>query len=354
MDQNRTLVLAFCLIVLFTAPAAAASPATSPAKVTASPAKFTASPAKFTPSPSNATTSLNVQFASKSRALSLLTTRDDFTERMSAFDRSARLKTARTVSPIEMQKFVADQVREWTSAERSRIETVMRTIRGRIDSMSLPFPDTIFFAKTTGLEEGNAAYTRGNTIVLPPSMLSGDDAGLRTLICHELFHVLSRNSSVLRDNLYKAVGFHRCSEVVLPAPMRNLALTNPDAPIVEHAIRLTHNGEEVWCAPVLYSSTATYDTTRNAEFFQYLVFRLLVVQKGGSLKPTLAPLDASSLLLLDVSEVGGFFEQIGRNTGYIIHPEEILADNFALLINPGEPAPSPDVLDKMRAVLAAH
>ena len=30
-------------------------------------------------------------------------------------------------------------------------------------------------------------------------------------------------------------------------------------------------------------------------------------------------------------ESAGFFEQVGRNTGYIIHPDEILAENFVKL-----------------------
>jgi len=47
---------------------------------------------------------------------------------------------------------------------------------------------------------------------------------------------------------------------------------------------------------------------------------------------------------------------VGRNTRYLWHPEEILADNFALLflgLLRGAPPqlPSPDVLERMRAIL---
>ena len=34
---------------------------------------------------------------------------------------------------------------------------------------------------------------------------------------------------------------------------------------------------------------------------------------------------------LDVEDLKDFHRQIGPNTGYIIHPDEILADNFAFL-----------------------
>jgi hypothetical protein len=56
--------------------------------------------------------------------------------------------------------------------------------------------------------------------------------------------------------------------------------------------------------------------------------------------------------LVGPQAISGFFEQVGRNTQYIIHPEEILADNFALLILGEQNVPSPEVLEKMRKVLA--
>ena len=34
---------------------------------------------------------------------------------------------------------------------------------------------------------------------------------------------------------------------------------------------------------------------------------------------------------LNMEEVENFFEQIGKNTNYIIHPDEVLADNFIFL-----------------------
>jgi hypothetical protein len=42
---------------------------------------------------------------------------------------------------------------------------------------------------------------------------------------------------------------------------------------------------------------------------------------------------------------------VGRNTQYIIHPEEILADNFALLVLGETSIPSPVILEKMKDAL---
>ena len=56
---------------------------------------------------------------------------------------------------------------------------------------------------------------------------------------------------------------------------------------------------------------------------------------------------------MPVTAIRGFTEQVGRNTEYIIHPEEILADNFSLLLAQDKAVASPDVLQKIRAILLA-
>jgi hypothetical protein len=55
--------------------------------------------------------------------------------------------------------------------------------------------------------------------------------------------------------------------------------------------------------------------------------------------------------LASPEEVSGFFEQDRHNTKYVIHPEEILADDFALVILDEQNVPSPEILEKMRRIL---
>jgi hypothetical protein len=57
-------------------------------------------------------------------------------------------------------------------------------------------------------------------------------------------------------------------------------------------------------------------------------------------------------LLVEPAEVLGFIEQVGKNTGYIIHPEEILADNFMMLVLEIKNLPSPEIIEKLRNVLS--
>mgnify|MGYP000737127861 CR=1 FL=1 len=55
--------------------------------------------------------------------------------------------------------------------------------------------------------------------------------------------------------------------------------------------------------------------------------------------------------ILDIRNVTGFFEQIGYNTQYIIHPEEIVASNFELLFEENPEVQSKEILDKIEGHL---
>jgi hypothetical protein len=101
--------------------------------------------------------------------------------------------------------------------------------------------------------------------------------------------------------------------------------------------------------PILYADQERYDPKRGGEFFAYLVFKLMVITNAnGNWQPLLAQ---GQPQLLEPQKVEGFFDQIGRNTGYIIHPDEILAENFVLMLNGETNVPSPKIIEGMRSVL---
>lgn len=292
-----------------------------------------------------------IHFASASEGRKVLTTKDDFVERLSPFDRSARMKTDKPVSEDEYLAFAGQNVVEWTAGERQEVEAALKKIQPLLLEWRLAFPATIQLIKTTGAEEGNAAYTRGTAIMIPKAELAKTDRNLAKLICHELFHVLSRQNPGLREELYGIIGFAHCEELEFPRELAARKITNPDAPRNDHFIRLEVGGKQCSAVPVLFSTTETYDLKRGGEFFDYLDFKFLVIDEGSLPHPK-AVYENSAPKLAGPREVSGFFEQIGRNTQYIIHPEEILADNFARLVLEEGKAQSPEILQKMKTVLA--
>jgi len=294
---------------------------------------------------------LNVAFATISEGRNILTTRDDFIERMSSFDRAARMKTDREVSEKEFIEFVGQNVLAWTESEQKKLTAALEGIKPALKALSLPFPKKIYMIKTSGKEEGGAAYTRANAIVFPVNMLAGSKRAMQKLVCHELFHILSRANPELKERLYRVIGFEKCAEIKFPAKLKSRKLTNPDAPKNDHCIRLQVDGKAAWVVPILFSKTEKYDPGRGGQFFRYLEFRMLLVERSSESMAVKVIYDGAEPRLAGMNKVSGFFEQVGRNTGYIIHPEEILADNFALIVLKERSMPSPEILSKLKEAL---
>ncbi len=292
-------------------------------------------------------------FATMQQGREVLTNRDDFVQALSPFDRAARMKTDQIVSEQDYLKFVAGNVLDWDAGEKELVQSALSDLQPRLDALALPFPESILFIKTTGAEEGGAEYTRSNAIILPQSALNGTRSNLRGTIAHELFHVLSRQNPALKEKLYAIVGFQPCGEIVFPTALAAGKITNPDAPKNDHCIKIKTGDEAVWAVPILFAKPARYDMARGGEFFHYLTLQFLVVERKDSGPSAKATYDPSHPRLLSPDQLSGFYEQVGRNTDYIIHPEEILADNFKIFLLEKKDVPSPEILRKLEEVLGA-
>ena len=292
-------------------------------------------------------------FATVEEGKKILTTRDEFVQALSPFDRAARVKTDKDVSEEAYLAFVGRSVLEWTDAEKEQVASALDIVKVGLGRFPLPLPKLVYLIKTTGDEEGNAPYTRDSGLVLPRSYLTAGRKLDARLIYHELFHILSRRNPDLREKLYKAIGFEKCNDIAFPETLKSRKLTNPDAPRNDHCIAVQVDGKPVWAVPILFSSTEKYDPNRGGEFFNYMQFQFLLVTREGD-SPNAKPVYVGQEpRLVQPDQLSGFFEQIGRNTQYIIHPEEILADNFACLMMQDRNVPSPEILKKMEAILSA-
>lgn len=278
-----------------------------------------------------------------------------FFERLTPLEMALRLGRDLNSNDVEAErarfkKFVARNVREWTRAEKETLLTAVKSAHGMCGDL-LPelLPDAWRFIKTSGKAEG-APHTRGSAIVLPASHLAKGVS--EHLLIHELFHLYSRVHPAKRRELYKTLGFHELPSVAVPPGLQRKRVTNPDGAEINYAIAVTSRGRKVDVIPIVYSR---YDQRRNnlKGLFAYVTFGLfevrevngewsVAVDNRGEPLPPLPP------------TVKGFFQQIGRNTQYIIHPDEILADNVALLVTaPGDKIATPDLLNRIKQVIQA-
>lgn len=254
----------------------------------------------------------------------------------------------RTPEPVGTDRFaaaMAQAARDWTAGERAAFADLPARLQRFISGMRWKSPSPILIVKASNDLTDGFPHTRGNAIVLQESVLL--EAGtqperLAHLMAHETFHVLSRANPALREELYRAIGFRPCAAVDMPAPLARLRITNPDAPDNRHAIEVRWNGRAVDILPYVHFPSEAIDP-RAGFATQMQTSWLPVDRQDGRCKvrderPALAELE-------------GLYEQVGRNTGYLIHPEEILAENFALLFQKPRKLASPEVLERIRAIL---
>ena len=289
------------------------------------------------------------EFASVDEGRAVVTARDDYVQRLGALERALRAKSENPVSETEFLQLLANAVRPWSDADRAAVQDALAMIRAPLAELGLPLPSTVFFVKTSGAGE-SAPHTRGNAMIVPEQVLKQPPI-LARLLAHELFHIASRQNKDWRDAMYSTIGFVPIEEVAIPAPLAARRITNPDAPRIDAAIKVLTDDGPVWVAPLLQSTADSYDAAKGGELFAYLKLVWLEVARGER-TPQRADLQQVPRMR-STAELRGFEEQIGRNTGYVIHPEEILADNFAQLAT-GQAARSPEVHQRLREALRRH
>lgn len=286
-----------------------------------------------------------VRFADLELGKRILTLNDDYIISLSEFDRSSKLKTDKIADTDEFKKYFSEQVMVFTDDEKNMISRIIEEIRPLFAQYNMNFPEEVIFIKTTGKEEANAAYTRSNSIILPVAMLNKGENYIREIVIHEFFHVFSRYNSEKREKLYGVIGFKKGPYFEYPPDMADLRISNPDAVANRYYIEIEHGKRTVKAVPVLYASEK-FNTSKSTNFFDYLTMKLAVVEiSNGRCVPVYGD---GKPLFIDAGEA--FYEKVGRNSSYIIQPEELLADNFVMMID-NKAVPSPFVIDGMIKVL---
>ena len=291
----------------------------------------------------------NVRFASAEEAARLLGTADPWVEALSPFDRSAHSRQVDDPGQDAFLEFSAAQAQAWTPEQMETLRGIVESAGSRIErlNLELSLPQTILLVRTTGDEQSDAAYTRENAIILPDSMLNMPSDQLAQLFLHEMFHVMSRHEPAIRQPLYEIIGYTPCLDAQFPEELLPLKMTNPDAFDYDFCIDVEVAGASQTVLPILYARGPYTE----GNFFEWTEFRLMALERiEGQWQPVR---DEDGLVLFDFQSVSGFFEKIGTNTNYIIHPEETMADNFAYAIAGREDLPDPEIVARLLEALGA-
>lgn len=293
-----------------------------------------------------AQTKINVRFATAAETNQQLSKTSSYTDGWGKFDIQSRAGRVDATFD-ELMAFRQTQGVDITQAEQDSLMAAVHQIEKFLDDNGyfIPVPEEVVIAKTTMNEEGNAGgYTLENWIYLGGRL---DRRAPVSLVAHELNHVLTRNNPQYRAALYKTIGFEVIGhEIEFPQDVMDKKISNPDVAFYDSYAMLTVGGKKQPCTMMIYS-TKDYKDMVGQSFFRNMEIGLIpldekfepVVENG---KTVIYPLD----------ECPDFYDLVGKNTGYVINPEECLADNFALIFAPGRRAPqTPELLEQIKEIL---
>ena len=286
------------------------------------------------------------RFADHAEAADLLLSERRYYENLSQNDLNYRLQKTDATLP-ELEAFTREQTRDFTDAEKAAIDEAMQAIFAASAERGYRLPplEDVIICKTTMLEEcGAGAYTHGTKIFLGEYFMEyalSEDPGIqayfRMILAHELFHCLTRNNPDFRADMYRILGFTVVDEDYVFSPeIQAVIISNPD---VGH-----HNS---------YAAFEIDGVLRDC----VVVFIADPFEKPGdsffnSMQTGLVPIDETDVMYSS-EDAKNFWDVFGRNTEYVIDPEETLADNFGMLIVYGADAgyTTPELIKAIDAYL---
>lgn len=275
-----------------------------------------------------------VNFIDKEKGAMILAKEDDYIKSLSKFDYASKFKSNKSLDEDERYTFYKEATLDWSDDEKIKLSKAVDYLLKKTEKLNLNKPPKINFIKTSGYEEGGAAYTRDEYIILTERDLERlNEEEMNAIVAHEFFHMYSRYNKEIKADFYEVINFKETKELVFPKEIRELRISNPDAPITNYYIECDYNGETYKFMPIIYASQK-FDSEYSDIFFDYLREPLLAIEiKDGHPIPLYVD---GEPFIVEKRETDNFYKKTGENTYYALHPEEIMADNFALYVIDGK------------------
>jgi len=246
-------------------------------------------------------------------------------------------QTTRSDLSVAYRQFLKEDVSDFSIEESIWVADIMKEVYEQTEAL-FPglYPDTLWLLKTPAKHVGESVYyTRENGIVIPYDvLLARDKEAFRSTMYHELFHVISRLHPQKQREMYALIGFQAIGyeNLVMPPLLAERLLHNPDGVDFAQKIDLKQaDGSVISAIPVIYSKEAGHQKGQDV-FFSYLEFELFPVEQDKAGKWLVKTKPDGLHSPISLKDQPDFFRQIKDNTGYIIHPDEVLADNFAFIV----------------------
>jgi len=278
----------------------------------------------------------------------------------SRFDKESR-GFKEKVDTDEISNYYKNQIIPWKDYEIENILESFQIIFRELKNHHYNFPEQINLILTTGLEEGHACYCLKNAIIFSEEKANFNTQDISSLMRHELFHIYSQKNPEVRKRLYNLIGFRLCDPIGFPEQIKDYTITNPDTYDNPCYISLPTG----YYYPFLYSPKNFGEPLideqyrenwrgppkKKPTFFDYITFGLLKINLDNNGVP-IPILNGKNTQIFDPKDLNEYYDKIKNNTGYIIHPEEIMAENFQLLLsNSKYQIRYKDILEQMNKIM---
>jgi hypothetical protein len=287
---------------------------------------------------SNANVYLNFADSNEGAKLIITDNSDDFFVNISALDIAIQMKSNKTYSnkteAVESFKaFLKSQTLDFNDKEKKYVNRIFDEVKASINKLNPNLLPSINLVKIKTDHYGkDVFYTRENAIFIPENVLNDETPqNLHNVMLHEIYHVLSRNDADFKSQTYDLIGFRKIDgNVILDPKLAERLLSNPDGARMDYYIELEHENNKVDAIPLIISNEKQYLGSKSS-LFSYLKFDLYELKKDtdGNFN-VLCDNEVNTTLALEYMPT--FFEKIKDNTQYIIHPDEVMADNFMLAL----------------------
>lgn len=302
----------------------------------------------------------DVAFISGQLAKTLLEQNDAYIQSLSQLDCKCLCGSNSDAGKKKYINQLQSEVLNWSERERNRIKASCDLFRNSMNQLKLNLPKTIYLIKVYDGAYQSLAFTRLSFIVFTRAMLRSDML-VDHVFPHEVGHVHSRYNPKLAEKLYNLIEFHCEGPLKLTEDLQDKRLSNPDYTEDTFNIEVTVNhgalkGETVTVFPIVTGNDKNIE--EGWEDFYTLYgegFKLLVAErKDWYFVPKIIN---GRPVMLDAYDTN-IEEIIKNNTDYIHGPEEVMAENFYILLhflkNERFRAKHKDILEKMKSTILKH
>lgn len=289
------------------------------------------------------------RYASQEEGVSLLLGNDEYYNGLSQNELDYKMQK-KDATLEEYKEYASGQVLEFSDEDKQAIDKGMEEVERiiRENDYDIPDIDEIVFVKTTQDEEnGSTAYTHGTQIYFGDKMIeyltSDEEETANLSICilwHEIFHCLTRCTPEFRAEMYELIHFTVQEEnFEIPPSVYEYFISNPDVENHNSYATFIIDGEPVDCFTAWMS--AKHFEKEGDSFFDYKVTALV-------------PIDGSDTYYVE-DDAENFYEIFGRNTDYVMDPEECMADNFSYAMTYGKDGreyENPEIIDGILEIVS--